>query len=529
IFDFQEEYFTYFPTATFSKNQGWGGQSFLGGYLGGESIGMINPDPHGDVLDGIFKDIPLATTGDEIIRNAIANAKQENDYLNFSPTPDTWYLKKDDWVMVHGLAELNPADGITLKLPAETSSLAIHYANVANHQGIYANQSKVGVKSVVSFTHDSLFTSYQDYYQVLKNKGVISLSNYPEADWWLEGIYCSWFETHTLDSPRQSRVETAVSFFQENDIKVGTIILDEGWAGNKVYGDWQADPDKYPNGLRSFIDDLHNQGYKVLLHFMPFSVSTNSNVYQEHTSALKTIDHFQTLFIQGDQGKFDYTNPRTREYLKERLRIMLSDDPDAYNADGLKVDFVQIFRNSAEYDIQYQDPEIGRGVDYLHYSLKWLYDTAKEIKSDAFISGFGVHPFFQDTVDAIRTGDFYGDIANKGLKRQLIKHILMPNVYSIFDLHTSSQLDFQGAAYGYASGIPHVVFKTGNQANQIQQIISLADAYDQIKHDLKMTNLDDPIGQRNGINNDGEVVWKIESDEKSVSAKINDVWQTISQ
>lgn len=503
IFYFKEDYILYYPETTFSQKQGWAGQSFLTGILGGVTLGMLNPDPHGNVRDGVFNDFRLPTETELLMRNAVGIARKENDYLNFAPTTDAWYMTGNNQIFIHGLAGLNPADGISLKVPNNKNYLSVHYANISNTLGIEPNIIKKGVAAIITIADsDSIFDGFQSYYNALVKENAVPKNNYPVYDWWTKGIYCTWFETHDLTSPEPDLVYKAIEAFEVNNIKVGTIILDEGWAGNGIYGDWEYDKIKYPydRGLRTFIDDLHDKGYKVLLHFMPFSVSRSSKLRQEHPEYINKY--------------LDYTHPQAREHMKERLRIMLSDDPDAYNADGLKVDFIHRFSNSADFIKQYHDPTKGRGLDYLHYALKWLYDTAKEIKPDAFISQFGVHPLFQDTTDGIRTGDYSGEVIPNGINRIKIKHILMPQSLSIYDMHLNGRWDFKTAALGYATSIPHVVFKVApGFSGEYENLPAISQAYDKVRNVLKKQNLDSTtIKKLHGVNEHGDIIWELKNE-----------------
>ncbi|MBU0598049.1 alpha-galactosidase [Patescibacteria group bacterium] len=518
-FTFNDAYILYYPETEYPTSQGLAGQNFLTGVLGGAIFGMINPDPLGEVRDGIFNDFSMPPVNDLYMRNSIGHSGHENDYLNFSPTTDAWYVTNNNQVLIHGLAGLNPADGISLKIPKNNKNLSIHYANISSATGIKANEPKQGVPAIIAFFNsDNLFNGFQEYYLALEKENIIPTNKYQSYDWWTKGIYCTWFESHDLTSPQPDKVYAALDKIESADVSIGTIIIDEGWAGKNIYGDWEYDPDIYTgeNGFRGFIDDLHSRGYKVILHFMPFTVNSASTIYKKHKDYLVN-------------GHFDYTNSEFREYMGDVLRILLSDDPDAYNADGLKVDFIQHFNNSADFTSQYHDSQIGRGGDYLHFALKWLYDTSKQIKPDAFISGFGVHPLFQDTFDAIRTGDLGGPVVPQGLNRIVIKHILMPQVYSIYDMPQNQHWNFKAAAYGYATSIPHVIFKTEDGfSGDYSQLPAISQEYDLVRHNLIMKNLDITSWEElQGINDKNSIIWQVFNNGSEVRVTDNNGQTTI--
>jgi alpha-galactosidase len=65
-----------------------------------------------------------------------------------------------------------------------------------------------------------------------------------------------------------------------SDLGVELFIVDLGWA--KRLGDWQADPAKFPNGLKPLSDYVHSQGMKFGLHFAFAEADQNSAVIQEN-------------------------------------------------------------------------------------------------------------------------------------------------------------------------------------------------------------------------------------------------------
>lgn len=61
---------------------------------------------------------------------------------------------------------------------------------------------------------------------------------------------------------------------------VELFIIDLGWA--KQMGDWEADPEKFPSGMRAFSDYVHSKGMKFGLHFVISEAMAGSKVLQDH-------------------------------------------------------------------------------------------------------------------------------------------------------------------------------------------------------------------------------------------------------
>jgi len=58
------------------------------------------------------------------------------------------------------------------------------------------------------------------------------------------------------------------------------FIVDLGWA--KQMGDWEADPEKFPSGMRAFSDYVHSKGMKFGLHYVISEAMASSKVLQDH-------------------------------------------------------------------------------------------------------------------------------------------------------------------------------------------------------------------------------------------------------
>ena len=61
---------------------------------------------------------------------------------------------------------------------------------------------------------------------------------------------------------------------------VELFIVDLGWA--KQMGDWEADPEKFPSGMRAFSDYVHSKGMKFGLHYVISEAMAGSKVLQDH-------------------------------------------------------------------------------------------------------------------------------------------------------------------------------------------------------------------------------------------------------
>ncbi|NOX97875.1 MAG: hypothetical protein GXO98_07465 [Nitrospirae bacterium] len=240
-------------------------------------------------------------------------------------------------------------------------------------------------------------------------------------DWWSKPIYCNWadlqyrkvidrkFKAHvrlSAEYNNETYLNELIGIIKEKDLPLGTITIDYGWAD--YMGDWNPRPDLYPD-LRALIDRLHSEGFHVLLWFAPQLVEEGSKLFQKKdllvkkdADALST----RTLWLGMEAGYPDFTNPATREYFRERLHFMLSGDPGCLNADGLKFD---VPFNAPTIESIYFDKSWGGGEVYQYKTQKFINDTAKSFKKDAFIEAGPANPMFKDIADVCRLNDATSD------------------------------------------------------------------------------------------------------------------------
>ena len=77
-------------------------------------------------------------------------------------------------------------------------------------------------------------------------------------------LYNSWFATE-FNVREQQQLQLA-----ERAAKIGVelFVMDDGWFKGRVndkagLGDWQVDPDKFPNGLNAFVEKINRMGLEI--------------------------------------------------------------------------------------------------------------------------------------------------------------------------------------------------------------------------------------------------------------------------
>jgi Glycosyl hydrolases family 31 len=264
---------------------------------------------------------------------------------------------------------------------------------------------------------DEILTKYRGSLSPLK--GSTSSTSAPPS-WWSRPIYCSWgdqvyaarIEEGRLDESNGSRYATEkdldrwLEIAAREKLPIGTVILDLGWMSD--YGDFEPNP-KHFSDLRAYIDKLHAKGLHLLL-WIPMYEATGTLFNLDKSNSEVAARHPEWL-VRTREGKltdiFDYTNPDMRSYLRSRIHYLLSSDPGALNADGLKVDFIDRLPDPAV--STFHDPSWGIGEAMQAKVLEFIYNSAKEAKADALVDSSFMNPLFHEWQDLIRLND---DVSN---------------------------------------------------------------------------------------------------------------------
>ncbi len=120
------------------------------------------------------------------------------------------------------------------------------------------------------------------------------------------------------------------------------LIMDDGWQNN--HGDWEADPVKFPHGLKPVCDYIIQKGMRPGLWLSLATVAENSQVYQAHPEwAVGDAEGHPTyLHVTGDPHHFTMSlGSGYYDYILKKIVHLVKENRLAY----IKLDFAII--NSA--------------------------------------------------------------------------------------------------------------------------------------------------------------------------------------
>ena len=118
--------------------------------------------------------------------------------------------------------------------------------------------------------------------------------------------WCSWYSLWKNVSEKTTEDALGAIVANQDRLPMQVFQLDDGW--QKAYGDWEADPKKFPNGMKPIADKISAAGMIPGLWLTMVTTSTNG------------------AHPDGNPDKnLDPTNPATREFITKTLKKRYAD------------------------------------------------------------------------------------------------------------------------------------------------------------------------------------------------------------
>ncbi len=163
----------------------------------------------------------------------------------------------------------------------------------------------------------------------------------------LASEYASFIERHIIDRKWQGQNRPIVinnweatyfDFDQEKllklaqtskDIGIECFVVDDGWFSNRdsdrsSLGDWYCDTKKFPDGLKSFADKIHQMDLQLGIWFEPEMVSPDSKLYQQHPEWVVRHLHKRIAIGRG-QYVLDFANPEVVDNIFQQMKKVIEE------------------------------------------------------------------------------------------------------------------------------------------------------------------------------------------------------------
>ncbi len=239
------------------------------------------------------------------------------------------------------------------------------------------------------------FAPYQEYSSFLGEQGLTFPKGVKEA---FEPSWCTYgYESEfTMDD-----VRGILPMLKEMGIR--WVVLDDRWFDND--GDWMPRKDNFPGDtLKNFVKELHDEGFKVMLWFIPGIFTGHFDYAQwvkEHPRVLKEIYKHPWIkhsritrqhpewTIRDRNGKIEKTKrateymcgalPEVIDYYREMMRRFFED----YDIDGLKMDALYTVPPCYAPEHQHKDPmDSLKGIESI---MRTIYEESIRIKPGAVL------------------------------------------------------------------------------------------------------------------------------------------------
>ena len=148
--------------------------------------------------------------------------------------------------------------------------------------------------------------------------------------------YTSWYNRYENISAQSIRedLQGCIGNLQPGDL----FQIDDGWEPN--VGDWlDADPAKFPEGMKQAADAIHAAGFRAGLWLAPFAANKASGLYREHQDWFLRDEKGRPWKAGSNWGGFyglDIDHPEVVAYLEKVFDRVLNE----WGYDLVKLDFL---------------------------------------------------------------------------------------------------------------------------------------------------------------------------------------------
>ncbi|RYG33680.1 hypothetical protein EON81_17590 [bacterium] len=361
----------------------------------------------------------------------------------FAPHPSMMMLRKEETAICFGALDLPTSFGLYLKASDfRVDELALEYGGLLLPVGTPFCPPRFTLFLDHGRTPDETAAAYTGR---LVEEGVVpDPAEKTRYGWHRDPVYCTWMDqgfvaretpadelgeqqltgsNPTVEALDESFVRESLAKMDVEGLKFGIYLLDDGWQVTR--GQWDAHPERFPD-LRGVVDEIHARGMKVIVWWNWAEVFDNADVDPNHVAGGDWRN------AHGRRVR-DYSKPATQEeYFKPFFRKLFSSDPDCYDFDGFKSDFLA---DKVHPEMPLHDPEWRGEENYAYRLFELCYRTMRTYKPDGCHIGCAGHPYLAEFIDINRTYDVATSNYREHENRSKMLKALTPGCPVAYDLH----------------------------------------------------------------------------------------------
>ncbi len=386
------------------------------------------------------------------LADAVKTTTFSNDW-QFAPHPSMFIFRREDVMLLCAPVDRHHAFGYELASKRYVLENWVLNYGEAGHGLPLEDVCELPAITIMRRAGGTVFEALDDYCRLLIHEGrVADPFQKPTFAWHRANLYCTWCDQaalwelsegggplpaelqaqaglskHPSGFLTTSLIRRAAQVIRREKLPFTTFLIDDGW--QRALGDWRADETRLPD-FRGLIDELHDQGFKVILWLNLADIVPEAQVEERFLVPNYVNRHGRRVW--------NYSDERVqREYLEPLIHRMISSDPGCYNADGIKTDFLaDKVHPDMPCAIEWRGEE-----NYFIHLFELLTRLMRRHKADACHLGAAGHPFLVEYMDIIRTYDFVSSNLDEQQQRALmVRHS---------SCYTPVALDFHGYNENY--------------------------------------------------------------------------------
>lgn len=114
------------------------------------------------------------------------------------------------------------------------------------------------------------------------------------------------------------------------ELGVELFVMDDGWFGTRTHdaaglGDWDPNPDRFPDGLKPLIEHVHGLGMRFGIWVEPEMVNPDSNLYRAHPDWVLHQPHRRRTEHR-NQLVLNLARPEVADWLHGRIDRLLAEN-----------------------------------------------------------------------------------------------------------------------------------------------------------------------------------------------------------
>lgn len=129
----------------------------------------------------------------------------------------------------------------------------------------------------------------------------------------------SWSTSFRTEITEANLLEN-LAFLSEHLTRYGWnhFAIDDGW--QVANGDWEANPERFPSGMKAMADRIHEQNMTAGIWIAPFKVDIDSQLAQDHPEWLTTPNALGRQVVGDNERILDVTAPGAYEFVRDTAK-----------------------------------------------------------------------------------------------------------------------------------------------------------------------------------------------------------------